>query len=44
MGDSVSSLIDKILLANDLDYNLLSISQLYAKSFKMIFEPSYYII
>ena len=39
-----SSLIENVLFVNGLRYNLLSISQLCDKGFKVIFESSYYII
>ena len=44
IGNDTFSLIESILLVNGLKYNLLSISQLCNKGFKVIFETSHCII
>ena len=44
IGNDISSLIESVLLVDGLKYNLLSISQLCDKGFKVIFEASHYII
>ena len=44
IGNGTSSLIESVLLVDGLKHNLLSISQLCDKGFKVIFESSYYII
>ena len=43
IGNDISSLIENVLLVDDLKHNFLSISQL-CKGFKVIFEASYCII
>ncbi|KAL6342996.1 hypothetical protein AAG906_017016 [Vitis piasezkii] len=44
IGNGTSSLIESVLLVDGLKHNLLSISQLCEKSFKVIFEASHCII
>ena len=44
IGNDTSSLIESVLLVNGLKHNLLSISQLCDKGFKVIFEASHCII
>ena len=44
IGNNSSSLIENVLLVNGLKHNLLIISQLCDKGFKVIFESSHYII
>ena len=44
IGNDTYSLIENVLLVDDLKHNLLSISQLCDKGFKVIFEASHYII
>ena len=44
IGNDTSSLIESVFLVDGLKHNLLSISQLCDKSFKVIFEASHYII
>ena len=44
IGNDTSSLIESVLLVDGLKHNLLSISQLCDKGFKVIFEASHYII
>ena len=44
IGNDTSSLIESVLLVDGLKHNLLSISQLCDKGFKVIFETSYCII
>ena len=44
IGNDTSSLFESILLVDGLKHNLLSISQLYDKGFKVIFEVSHCII
>ena len=44
IGNDISSLIENVLLVDGLKHNLLSISQLCDKGFKVIFEASYWII
>ena len=44
IGNNSSSLIEKVLLVDGLKHNLLSISQLCDKGFKVIFESSHCII
>ena len=41
IGNDISSLIENILLVDGLKHNLLSISQLCDKGFKVIFEISH---
>ena len=43
-SNNSSSLIENILIVDGLKHNLLSISQLCKKGFKVIFESSHYII
>ena len=44
IGNNSSSLIENVLLVDGLKHNLLSISQLCDKGFKVTFESSHYII
>ena len=44
IGNNSSSLIENVLLIDGLKHNLLSISQLCEKGFKVIFESSHCII
>ena len=44
IGNDTSSLIESVLLVDGLKHNLLSISQLCDKGFKVIFEASHCII
>ena len=44
IGNNSSSLIENVLLVDGLKHNLLSISQLCDKGFKVIFESSHCII
>ena len=44
IGNNSSSLIENVLLVDSLKHNLLSISQLCDKGFKVIFESSHCII
>ena len=44
IGNGISSLIESVLLVDGLKHNLLSISQLCYKGFKVIFEASHCII
>ena len=44
IGNDTSSLIESVLLVDGLKHNLLSISQLYDKGFKVFFEASHCII
>ena len=44
IGNDTSSLIESVLLVDGLKHNLLSISQIYDKGFKVILEASYCII
>ena len=44
IGNNSSSLIENVLLVDGLKHNLLSISQLCDKGFKLIFESSHCII
>ena len=44
IGNNTSSLIENVLLVDGLKHNLLSISQLCHKGFKVIFEASHCII
>ena len=44
IGNDISSLIEKVLLVDGLKHNLLSISQLCDKGFKVIFEASHWLI
>ena len=44
IGNSTPSLIENVLLVDGLKHNLLSISQLCDKDFKVIFKASHYII
>ena len=44
IGNDTSSLIESVLLVDDLKHNFLSISQLCNKGFKVIFETSHCII
>ena len=41
IGNDTSSLIESVLLVDNLQHNLLSISQLCDKGFKVIFEASH---